>query len=126
MQVARAAGREGQVGHAAAAVVEARVPAPVLGELSRCVTRRGQGNERQGGDEAQRLGLRRGGLLREPERGAASWVGFFYGWFQGSFDAAARALDEPPKVAVAMLVYPNTKNFAQPNEISESEREAGC
>jgi len=51
---------------------------------------------------------------------------FFHGRFQGSFDAAARALDEPPKVAVAMLSYPNTKNFAQPNEISESEREAGC
>ena len=53
-------------------------------------------------------------------------MGFFDRRFQGSFDAAARALDEPPKVAVAMLVYPNTKNFAQPNEISESEREAGC
>ena len=51
---------------------------------------------------------------------------FFHGRFQGRFDAAARALDEPPKVAVAMLIYPNTKNFAQPNEISESEREAGC
>ena len=43
-------------------------------------------------------------------------MGFFHGRFQGRFDAAARALDEPPKVAVAMLVYPNTKNFAQPNE----------
>ena len=41
---------------------------------------------------------------------------FFHGRFQRRFDAAARALDEPPKVAVAMLVYPNTKNFAQPNE----------
>ena len=51
---------------------------------------------------------------------------FFTSGSKGRFDAAARALDEPPKVAVAMVAYPNTKNFAQPNEISESEREAGC